>query len=210
MVRSVVEGRAGRWWTDRVAVAAIISGGLLMTVLYLPFTLAHGPTSFNEERLVLGSDMHRWGMLLGVVPNLLIGGGLWRLRERIASGRGATAVLAIAAVALLLDALVNLVLGGLGAPFVLFILGPATLTLAALIRAGGAGRTRLRLLFAALGTSLTLGVGLALIPQEVSDAFHGYRAYGFVVHGIGGLLWALIGVALRSPDLSPAVGPATR
>ena len=99
MSGSAVEGRGGRAPTglDRVAVAAIVVGGLAMTALFVPFTVAHGPTSFNEERIVLGLEMHGWGLLLGVLPNLLIGAGLWRLREGITAGRRAsTTALAIA------------------------------------------------------------------------------------------------------------------
>ena len=47
---------------------AIIVGGVAMSVLFVPFTVAHGPTSYNEERLVAGWSMHGWGLLLGTVP----------------------------------------------------------------------------------------------------------------------------------------------
>ncbi|MGV8908329.1 MAG: hypothetical protein ACOH1Y_05050 [Propionicimonas sp.] len=187
----------GPLWLDRVATGAIVLGGLSMAALFIPFTLAHGPTSFNEERLILGSDMLWWGLLLGVVPNLLISGGLWRLRKRTTGGRRAsTMVLAIICVALLLDALANLALGGLGAPFVLFILVPSTLGLAVMAPTGGIEGVALRVLLSALGISLAAGVALALIEQEASDAFGGYRVYGIVVYGVGGVLWALIGACL--------------
>lgn len=39
---------------------------VVMTLLFLPFTITHGPTPFNEERTLLGLDMHFWGLLLGV------------------------------------------------------------------------------------------------------------------------------------------------
>ena len=182
---------------DRAAMVAIIVGGVSMAALFIPFTLAHGPTSFNEERLIIGWDMLGWGLALGVLPNLLIGGGLWRLRERVTGGRrAATTVLGIACGALLLDALANLALGGLGAPFVLFILAPTTLALAVMTPAARMARLRLGLLLAALGTCLAAGVAVALIAQETSDAFGGYRIYGIVVYGVGGLLWALIGASL--------------
>lgn len=184
---------------DQVAVAAIVVGGLLMAALFIPFTLAHGPTSFNEERVILGLDMHGWGLLLGVLPNLLVGFGLWRRREAIAgSGRAATVVLAIACVAMLMDALANLVFGGLGAPFVLFILAPATLTLAVLTPARGARGVRLRVLLAALGIILAGSVALSLITMETSDSFGGYRIFGSSAYGIAGVLWLLVGTNLRN------------
>ena len=185
-------------WFARVAPVAIIIGGLLMAALFVPFTLAHGPTSFNEERDVLGWDMHVWGFLLGVLPNVLVAGGLWRLRERIAGGRrGPAVVVTVGCVALLLDALTNLAFRALGPPFVLFLLAPATIALAALIPGGDAARTRTRVVVAALGIVLATGFALALIPQETSDSFDGYRIFGTVVHGAGGLLWALLGISLR-------------
>ncbi|HEY3263435.1 MAG TPA: hypothetical protein VGJ95_24705 [Pseudonocardiaceae bacterium] len=187
-----------RSWFAGFAPVAIIIGGLSMAALFVPFTLTHGPTSYNEEREVLGWDMHAWGFLLGVLPNVLIAGGLWRLRERIAGGRrGATVVVAVGCVALLLDALMNLAFRALGAPFVLFLLVPATIGLAALIRAGDAARARTRGVVAALGIVLATGLALALIPQETSDSFGGFRFFGTVVYGLGGLLWALLGLSLQ-------------
>ena len=183
--------------TDRVAVVAIVVGGLLMAALFIPFTLAHGPTSFNEERVILGLDMHGWGLLLGVLPNLLIGWGLWWRRKVITGRRRArTVVLAIACGAMLLDALANLVLGGLGAPFVLFILAPTTLGLAALTPVRGAVGVRFRVLLAAIGIILAGGVALALITNETSDYFGGYRIFGIAVYGIVGILWSLVGMNL--------------
>jgi hypothetical protein len=193
---------AGQSWLVRAAPVAIIIGGLSMAALFVPFTIAHGPTSYNEEREILGWDMHAWGLLLGVLPNVLIAGGLWWLRRRIAGGRrGATVVVAVGCVALLLEALMNLVFRALGPPFVLFLLVPVTASLAALIPAGDAARTRVRVAMAALGIVLATGVALALMPLETSDSFGGFRIYGTVVHGLGGLLWALLGLLLgRRPS----------
>lgn len=190
--------------TDAASAVAVVVGGLLMAALFIPFTLAHGPTSFNEERVVLGLDMHGWGLLLGTLPNLLIAWGLWRLREAITGGRRATTVvLAITCVAMLLDALANLALGGLGAPFVLFVLAPTTLALAALTPArGGAGR-RLRVLLVAAGLILAGSLALALITNETSDSFGGYRIFGTAAYGIAGILWSFIGTTLRGALPSP-------
>ena len=194
----VVDGAdAGRPWLVRAAPVAIIIGGVSMAALFVPFTMAHGPTSYNEEREILGWDMHTWGFLLGVLPNVLIAGGLWRLRRRIAGGRrGATVVVAVGCVALLLEALMNLAFRALGPPFVLFLLVPVTVALVILIPTDDTARTRVRLALAALGIVLATGAVLALIPLETSDSFGGFRIYGTVVHGLGGLLWALLGLLL--------------
>jgi hypothetical protein len=111
-----------------------------MAALFVPFTRAHGPTSYNEEREILTWDMRAWG-------------------------------------------------------FVQFVLAPVTIALATLIR-GGPARTRV--ILAILGTVLFTGLVLTLIPSETSDSIGGYRIYGTVVHGLGGLLWALLGTSLRS------------
>lgn len=72
---------------DRVrfaGVMAVVAGGLLMAALWLVFTSAHGPTSFNEDRVILGGSMLFWGMLLGGIPNLLIAAGLVVFSSRLA------------------------------------------------------------------------------------------------------------------------------
>jgi hypothetical protein len=85
--------------------------------------------------------MLAWGLLLGVLPNVLIVAGLWWGRDKITGGgRGARVALMLSCVALLADAAVNLAVRGLGAPFVLFLLAPATIALAVLIPQGDAAR----------------------------------------------------------------------
>lgn len=178
----------------RAAPGAIVLGGLLMAALFVPFTLAHGPTSANAERTVLGWDMHAWGFLLGVLPGLLVASGLWWLRGRIAGGRpAATVFVVVIGVALVADALMNLAFRALGAPFVLFLLGPAIGALAVLMP-GGAPRTRLAVVV--LAVVLTVGLGLALVPPEISDAHGGFRVFGIVVYALGGLGWAALGLSL--------------
>jgi hypothetical protein len=180
-----------------IAAAFVAIGGLAMTALFVPFTLAHGPTSYNEGREILGRDMLGWGLLLGVLPNVLIVAGLWSRRDKITGGgRGARVALTLSCVALLADAAVTLAFRGLGAPFVLFLLAPATIALAVLIPKGDAARARARVVLAGLGAVLATGLALALIPLETSDAFNGYRIFGSVTYGLGGLLWACLGLSL--------------
>jgi hypothetical protein len=185
--------RARTW----IAAAVVAIGGVAMTALFVPFTLAHGPTSYNEEREILGWDMLAWGLLLGVLPNVLIVAGLWWRRDRITGGgRGARVGLTLSCVALLADAAVNLAFRGLGAPFVLFLLAPATIALAVLIPRGDAARAPTRVVLAVLGAVLATGLVLALTPLETSDAFGGYRIFGSVTYGLGGLRWARLGLSL--------------
>ena len=172
---------------------SIAAGGVLMTLLFIPFTLAHGPTSFNEEKVVLGLDMLGWGFAMGVVPNVLIAAGLWRCRDWLAGEhRTARIALTVICVALLLSAAMDLGFRALGPPFSVFILAPATtvaaLTLPSPITA--------RMLMAGLSLCLWIGLVLALIPLETQDGFDGYRITGGVMYGAVGLLWAAFGLSV--------------
>jgi hypothetical protein len=146
--------------------------GVAMTALFVPFTLAHGPTSYNEGREILGRDMLAWGLLLGVLPNVLIVAGLWWRCDKITGGgRGARVALMLSCVALLADAAVTLAFGGLAAPFVLFLLAPATIALAVLIPKGDAARARARVVLAGLGPRWRRGLpGLNSSRRHFSSA----------------------------------------
>jgi hypothetical protein len=61
--------------------------------LWLVFTTVHGPTSFNEDNVTLGLGMHAWGLLLGVIPNVLVGSGLLLARRALLAGGGVAAKL---------------------------------------------------------------------------------------------------------------------
>ena len=105
------------WWRTRGAPSALVVGGLLMAILFLPFTITHGPTSFNEERTLLGLDMHLWGVILGVAPNVLIAAGFWSLRRRVA-GSNPLAVAACTTICavLLMSAAADLAIRAHGPP----------------------------------------------------------------------------------------------
>lgn len=175
-----------------------------MATVYIPFTLAYGPTLSTKEREVLSSDIHTWGSLLFLLPAIFVAGGLWQLRDRIAGGRlGATAALALSCVAMVLNALLNHPYPSFGTPVALFLLVPATIALAALIPGGNAARTRTRVVVAALGIVSAVGLAVALIPQLTLGSFGGYLIFGTMVHGLGGLLWAALGLSLHRREDTP-------
>lgn len=177
-----------------LAVAALTAGGLAMVVLWIPFTLAHGPTSYNEERVVAGMDMHGWGFLLGVVPNLAIAAGLVAARAALSEGRrGSARALWVVIGALVASALLDLRFRALGPPFSLFVLAPATIALAALGRDRG-----LRRAWVFLATAYLTAIGLALVPLETSDSFGGYRIYGLAAHVASGCAWMWLAWRARS------------
>lgn len=175
-----------------MAATAMVVGGVVASVVFVPFTLAHGPTSYNLEVEVLGWDMHRWGFLVGTVPPLLVGAGLWSLRGRVAGERrAAIRALTVICVALFLFAAMNLAFRALGPPFDLFLLAPASVV-AALTARKGPIRALLGLLAAAYCAALTL----SLIPMESSDSFGGFRIFGSIAYAGVGVLWAALGVTL--------------
>lgn len=182
--------------TDRTALAAaaLALGGLAMVVLWIPFTLAHGPTSYNEQRIVAGMDMHGWGFLLGVVPNVLIASGLVAARGTVTEGRrGASRALWVVIGTLVASAALDLAWRSLGPPFSLFVLAPATVALAVLVRDRGR-----RTAWAVLATAYVVAVGLGLVPLGTSDSFGGYRIFGLAAHVAAGVGWLAVAGRMRA------------
>ena len=178
-----------------IARTAVIAGGIVAAVTFVPFTLTHGPTSYNIEHEILGWDMHRWGLVMGTVPEVLISAGLWRLRGVIAGARrAATVALAVVCVTMLLFAAMTVFFGGTGPPFDLFFLAPAGVVLASTTRLRGAARAVL----VALAVAWCGATALGLIPLETSDGFGGYRVFGLIAYAGTGVLWAVFGAVLRS------------
>jgi hypothetical protein len=187
----------GRRW----APGALVVGGLLSAALHVPFTITHGPTSFNREDSLWGLDMHGWGFLLGTIPSALLAVGLWLLRDRIASGsKSARIALTVVAVAFAADTVLNLAVRALGAPFALLVIGPALLVATAVTRGP------VRLVVGALALVTCTGIGVTFIPQETQDHFGGYRIYGTLVHVVGGLLWSTLGLLLTRSRPSARLG----
>lgn len=175
------------------AAAAMVVGGVLATVLFVPFTIAHGPTSVNLEREVGGWDMHTWGLLMGTIPPLLISSGLWALRPTLA-GESVTArrALTVMCVAMVLFAVMNSAFGAMGPPFDVFVLAPASVVVALAISRRG----RARVLLVTLAAAYVIGLALSLVPAEFYDRYDGYRVFGIVVYAGVGALWAALGTVL--------------
>ncbi|PKH37535.1 hypothetical protein SAMN05192575_101525 [Nocardioides alpinus] len=188
----------------RSAVPALLIalGGLAMIALWIPFTLAHGPTSYDEERVVGGMTMIGWGFLLGVVPNVLVGVGLVVARSRLRESRGRARALAVVVAALLGSALLDLAFLALGPPFSIFLLAPATLALAVLSRGSG-----LRWGWALLATAYFVALGLLLVPQATSDGFGGFRIYGLAAHVGVGLGWVVLAAGIRTSGRDGSISP---
>lgn len=180
----------------RAAAAAILVGGVVGAVTFLPFTLPHGPTSYNIEREVLGWDMHRWGVVMGTVPEVLIAAGLWRSRERVGERRVTTVALAVMCVTMVLFAAMNLFFGGIGPPFDLFLLAPGSVVVALTATVRGPARA----LLIALAVACCSATAIGLIPLETSDSFGGYRVFGLIAYAGVNVLWAAFGAVLMRSD----------
>jgi hypothetical protein len=197
----------------RWAAWCLVAGGIAGAGLWVVFTASHGPTSFNENRLILGRDMHFWGWLLGVVPNALVAAGLIGLRSTLLDGAGTIArsgyVLALGG--LTAAAAIDLVTGALGPPLLLPVqaLGLVLLGAGPGTRDASRPRADLRAVVLVLGGLLFVAFGVALIPLDTFDAIGGYRIYGAIAHLATGVGWALAGViGLRSASAPAPVDAA--
>lgn len=188
--------RANRF--ERWASLAFIAGGLLMMVLWVIYTTVHGPTSYDETRPVLGRTTLFWGMLLSAPPNLLVALGLVLLRPRLAQGasRMARTGYTLALIGLLVPAVIDLIIGAIGPPFFVPVLGAGLILLALGSRNNSRiSRQSLNLLML-IGIFQVIAFALALIPLEVSDPFGGYRVYGVFAHFLTGIGWVVLGAGL--------------
>lgn len=176
----------------------MVMGGLLMGGLWLIFTTVHGPTSFNEDRAVLGGSMVFWGMLLGGIPNLLIAAGLFMLSPRLgaATGRLAHVGYVLLLIGLIVPALIDLSSQALGAPFFLpfAAIGLALLAFGTRLHPRVSEPSRLLLLF--IGVLLAIAFAWALLPSPLTDPIGGYRIYGAFAHLGAGIGWALFGISI--------------
>lgn len=175
--------------------ALLVVGGLVAVPLWLVFTSVHGPTSFNENNITLGRDMHFWGLLLGVVPNAFVAGGLWLGRSVLLHGgrRAARIGFGLVLLALLASASLDLVSGSLGPPIFLPLLAAGLIIVALAPRDPSGSRRRVLGSLFALGVLLAIAFAWALLPLGVSDRIGGYRIFGFMAHLLGGVGWAVVG-----------------
>jgi hypothetical protein len=188
--------------SPRAALMVILSG-LLMAALYVPFTIAHGPTSIDRGDQVASADTQVWGFLLGVAPCTALGVALWRLRDLAAGARAITRTAWTAvAVLLMLSAGQDLAFRALGPPFLYFLLVPALLLVAASHKARLPGDPAVRTATAVLSGVLLGGLVNMVFLLESTDGFGSYRMATFLLYGAGGLAWAALGGALArvSPD----------
>src|SRR5687768_9123118 len=188
--------------------ALLAAGGIVAVPLWLVFTSVHGPTSFNENNVTLGLDMHAWGLLLGVIPNALVASGLWLSRSIVLRGGGRAARIGfgLLVLALLVSAALDLAFRALGPPLMLPLVAAGLLVLPLAPREAPAVEREIRATLLILGLLLAIAFAWALVPLQTSDRVGGFRIFGFMAHLLAGLGWALLGlvIARRHPDVAPA------
>jgi hypothetical protein len=208
MIRTVatLAGMGDGSRAERAGGVLLIAGGLVAVPLWLVFTSVHGPTSFNENRVTLGLDMHAWGMLLGVIPNALVAGGLWLVRDALQArgGRAARVGYGLALGGLLVSALLDLAFQALGPPLMLPFIAAGLLLLAVAGRDAGGLDPMVQIVVLGLGLLLAVAFAWALVPLETSDSVGGYRIFGFMAHLLAGLGWALLGLVILRRHAVPA------
>lgn len=189
---------------QRAGAVLLILGGLTAVPLWLVFTTVHGPTSFNENRITLGLDMHAWGLLLGVIPNLLVAAGLWLARPIVVLGGGPVTRLGYGLVlaGLLASGFLDLLWRALGPPLFVPLIAAGLLILALAPRRDGGSMTPIRGTLLFLGVLLAVAFLWALTPLDVFDRVGGYRIYGMMAHLLTGLAWAAVGLLVlrRVPE----------
>ncbi|WP_019482957.1 hypothetical protein [Arthrobacter sp. TB 23] len=172
-----------------------------MIILWLIFTTAHGATSYNKDRSVLGGSMLFWGMLLGSIPNLLIAAGLVFLSSslELTAGRLTRVGYVLMLIGLVVPAVIDLAIQALGAPFFVPVVGIGLIVTAIGIRHNPRIGRLSRYLLLVIGLILLLAFMWALVPSEVTDPMGGYRIYGGLAHFGVGTGWVLFGISvLRS------------
>lgn len=192
----------------RLAAAAVMVGGLVAAIIFVPFTITHGPTSYNLDKELLRWDMHRWGLVIGSVYPLLVGIGLWPFRRLLAGeGRAAMRALTVICVTMYLFAVMTVLARALGPPFEIFVLAPASIVTAITTTRRGA----VRLVLAALAVVYTATVAIQFLPMETSDDLGAFRIYGLLAYVGAGILWALLGLVIWNGLMStPRSDPAAR
>ena len=178
----------------------MITGGLLMAILWPLYINLHGPTSYDQGGQFLGSGPLFWGMMMNAPASILFSLGLlghyWLLTKD--AGRMARIGIVLALLGLVIPAVVDFVTVAIGPPLLM------PLTILGLILVAAANRKNAGLPKFAQRTLLGLGILLLLafpmflIPLDIFDEIEGYRIYGILAHLLFGAGWVLLGGSLMT------------
>ena len=175
------------------------AGGVLHVALWPFFTTLHGPTSFNEDRELLGADAQLWGAIMEGPSGLLIAAGLAGAHRLLLSHGGRTARWGywMALVGLVVPAVVSIAIRETVPPLAAPVVGVGLLLVSFANRDAPRVSSLQRLLLAGLGTTQVLAFLWALaVRPDLMDRIEGYRIYGLVANVLFGLGWIALGVSL--------------
>lgn len=178
---------------------ALIAGGLIHVALWPVFTNLHGPTSFNEDRELLGGEAQLWGALMEGPSGLLIAAGLAGAYPLLVAkgGRMARIGFWMAMVGLIVPAVVSIAIRETVPPLLTPVLGAGLLLIAFASRAVPAVSSLQRGLLAALGATQVFAFLWALaVRPDLMDRIDGYRIYGVVANVLFGLASIALGLSL--------------
>jgi hypothetical protein len=189
-----------------------IAAGMAMMMLWIIFTIVHGPTSFNRAGSVFGRSMFFWGSLLGGLPNLLLVLGLLGARGWLGAGISAMSKIGfvLTLIGILIPAVIDLTTGSLGPPLFVPLVGVGLLLLAAGRHRDCKRRIRQTYLLAGLGLLQLMAMAWVFLPRHLSDEFYGFRIYGVLAHFLFGAGWILIGSTIITEHSGSATANRNR
>lgn len=190
---TIQHSRSERW-----AGLFLLLGGTLMAAMFVIFTYVHGPTSFDLDSPFLGKGTFFWGVMTSTPPSLLVALGLILLYPQLVlpDARLARTGFFLTLIGLIVPAISDLVLGALGPPFLMPLLGIGLILLGAGSRHNPWMQGERRTIVVLVGILLLLGIALFLLPLDFFDRIFGYRIYGILVYFLPGLNWAWFGANL--------------
>lgn len=177
----------------------LIAGGVIHVALWPVFTSLHGPTSFNEDRELLGGEAQLWGALMEGPSGLLIAAGLAGAYPLlVAHGRRMARIgFWMAIVGLAVPGVASILIRETVPPLLAPVLGVGLLLMAYANRGTPAVSSFQRALLGVVGAAQVFAFLWALaVRPDLIDRIDGYRIYGVVANVLFGLGWIALGLSL--------------
>lgn len=178
----------------------MITGGLLMAVLWPLYISLHGPTSYNLDGHWLGQGAIFWGSIMEGPANLLIALGLLGFYPLLAghAGRKARIGFALILIGLVVTGVADLVMLAIVPPLLSPLVAIGLILLALAHRENPAFHKTARYAFWGMSVLLLFSFLWALLlPIDVSDRVNGYIVFGVTANLLFGLGWVVVGISLR-------------
>ena len=177
----------------------MIGGGALNMGLWPIYTSLHGPTSVDEQGVLLGRGTEFWGSMMEAPSGLLITLGLAGAYPLLTghAGRMARVGFVLAMIGAVIPALFDLAILAVVPPLLAPVFGVGLILIAVANRASSSLTRFSRRVLVALGIVLLFSfLWTLLVRPAVMDQIDGYRIYGVVANVLFGVGWILFGVSL--------------